>query len=517
MADPATVIQRIEDLIPPSLTRFDAFPKLPKAYKARSESRGFLTIGVLVLALLLMLNDIGEYIWGWPDHEFGVDNDTASFLPINLDLTVNMPCHYLSVDLRDAMGDRLFLTGGFRRDGTFFDVGQATALQEHATALSARQAISQSRKSRGFFSYLSRRNTTQWKPTYNHVEDGSACRIWGTMFVKRVTANLHITTLGHGYASYEHVDHHAMNLSHVISEFSFGPYFPDIVQPLDNSFEVTHENFIAYQYFMHVVPTTYIAPRSEPLHTHQYSVTHYTRVLEHHRGTPGIFFKFEIDPIKLMHIQRTTSLLQLLIRCVGVIGGVFVCTSYAIRITTRAVEVVSGADQSPGIVAAESSGVKVGLRAKWGGSELRARPGASSRAGWASPYAGTTPITGSYGAMPSPYLSSNVYSNPTTPNPATPHSSIGLGYPAVPPTPGSIRTSASLGPPPMRTPSYGSGNNGAGSPSLAPPPSSPLPPGSVPSTPSAYATFPASPNPTNGNGFQMGPPPPRKGGPKKDD
>jgi hypothetical protein len=57
--------------------------------------------------------------------------------------------------------------------------------------------------------------------------------------VKRVTANLHITTLGHGYSSYEHVDHNQMNLSHIITEFSFGPHFPDIVQPLDNSFEAT--------------------------------------------------------------------------------------------------------------------------------------------------------------------------------------------------------------------------------------------------------------------------------------
>ena len=32
-----------------------------------------------------------------------------------------------------------------------------------------------------------------------------------------------------------------MNMSHVISEFSFGPYFPDITQPLDYSFEVTDE------------------------------------------------------------------------------------------------------------------------------------------------------------------------------------------------------------------------------------------------------------------------------------
>ena len=126
-----------------------------------------------------------------------------------------------------------------------------------------------------------------------------------------------------------------MNLSHVITEFSFGPYFPDIAQPLDNSFELTHDRkrilrllvfsdsgltfapaFVAYQYFLHVVPTTYIAPRSAPLNTHQYSVTHYTRVLDHHRGTPGIFFKFDLEPLNLIIHQRTTTFLQFLIRFV---------------------------------------------------------------------------------------------------------------------------------------------------------------------------------------------------------
>ncbi|TFK21476.1 endoplasmic reticulum-golgi intermediate compartment protein 2 [Coprinopsis marcescibilis] len=520
MSGLAAFVNKLEDTIPPSLTKFDAFPKLPKTYKARSESRGVMTIFILFLAFLLMLNDIGEYIWGWPDFEFGVDHDSASYLPINLDMTVNMPCKHLTVDLRDAMGDRLMLSNGFRRDGTVFDVGQATALKEHAEALSASQAVAQSRRSRGWLSTIFGQKKTQFKPTYNHQADGSACRIWGTTFVKRVTANLHITTLGHGYASYEHVDHTQINLTHVIQEFSFGPYFPDIVQPLDNSFEATDDNMIAYQYFLHVVPTTYVAARTAPLSTHQYSVTHYTRQLEGHRGTPGIFFKFELDPLKITQYQRTSSLLQLFIRCVGVIGGIFVCTSYAIRITTRAVEVVSGVDQSPGLVAAESSGVKVGLRAKWGGSDLRSRTAASNRlsGNWtpSSPYGGfpATPHTGSYSAMPSPYLSSNLHtaSIPNTPNPATP----GLGYP-VPPTPGagSIRTAASLGPP-QRTPSgtY---------------PGSPLPSGlsaggdglvSAPNTPGyQYATFPTSPVPVNGNGT-IQPPPTRRtppGGPKKDD
>ncbi|KAF8813440.1 hypothetical protein BYT27DRAFT_7180962 [Phlegmacium glaucopus] len=76
------------------------------------------------------------------------------------------------------------------------------------------------------------------------------------------------------------------------------------------------------------------------------------------------------DPL---HITLHQTFLHLLIRVGGVLGGVFVCMGYVIRITMRAVEVVSGADQAP-CITAESSGVKVGLRAKWGGSESCARP-----------------------------------------------------------------------------------------------------------------------------------------------
>lgn len=35
-----------------------------------------------------------------------------------------------------------------------------------------------------------------------------------------------------------------MNLSHVITEFSFGKHFPEITQPLDNSFEITHDGML---------------------------------------------------------------------------------------------------------------------------------------------------------------------------------------------------------------------------------------------------------------------------------
>ena len=90
--DDKSILDKLDDVVPAPLAQFDAFPKLPSSFKARSESRGFMTIFVCFLAFLLMLNDIGEFIFGWPDHEFSVDRDKKSFMHVNVDLVVNMPC-----------------------------------------------------------------------------------------------------------------------------------------------------------------------------------------------------------------------------------------------------------------------------------------------------------------------------------------------------------------------------------------------------------------------------------------
>lgn len=89
------------------------------------------------------------------------------------------------------------------------------------------------------FSSSKKHRHSQYRPTHNKIDNGPACRIYGSVKVKKVTANLHVTTLGHGYMSYEHTDHTLMNLSHVFHEFSFGPFFPAIAQPLDITYEQT--------------------------------------------------------------------------------------------------------------------------------------------------------------------------------------------------------------------------------------------------------------------------------------
>lgn len=90
-SEPA-LLDKLSALAPASLAKFDAFPKLTTTYRTRSESRGFMTIFVMLFSVLLLLNDVGEFLWGWPDYEFSVDRNVNPNLEINLDMVVAMPC-----------------------------------------------------------------------------------------------------------------------------------------------------------------------------------------------------------------------------------------------------------------------------------------------------------------------------------------------------------------------------------------------------------------------------------------
>jgi hypothetical protein len=227
--------------------------------------------------------------------------------------------------------------------------------------------------------------------------------------------------------------------------------------------------------------------------------------------------------------QRTTSFVQLLIRyvvtpsyssglserrglnypsnrCVGVVGGVFTCASYFLRITVRTIEAVSGADSTPGIVTASSTSIK----RQWTGGHLRTRSTASSStrvvrqgSGWVveggpgTPYMGT-PMTG--GLRPqspypySPYLGSPAIPPPppggsVPPSPA-PGAGVGLGF-GVSHGGQAPSSSITMGGPPrtpgmmgghVRTPNLLRGVSGGEGPAATPLPVSPFP-GSGASTP----------------------------------
>ncbi|GAA5933933.1 Erv41p [Sporobolomyces koalae] len=345
---------------PPPLTAFDAFRKTNSTYKEKTTRGGFFTVVIALVVALLVWTEAREYLYGEADYSFSVDRGISHELQLNFDATIATPCHYLTVDVRDAVGDRLHISDEFEKEGTSFDVGTARILEN----LRSRPELSASQMLKGS------KGKKQFAKTKHVIEDGPACRIYGSMDVKKVTGNLHITTLGHGYMSWEHTDHALMNLSHVIHEFSFGPYFPKIVQPLDHSVELTEArksqnlrapcmsvkltfvcrcsiDFHIFQYFLSVVSTTYVDARRRIMHTNQYSVTDMDRITEHGKGVPGIFFKYDIEPMSLTIRERTTTLIQFLVRLAGIIGGVLVCSDYGFRTADFLLQGLLAKDSEP--------------------------------------------------------------------------------------------------------------------------------------------------------------------------
>ena len=120
----------------------------------------------------------------------------------------------------------------------------------------------------------------------------------------------------------------AFNFSHVINELSFGPFYPSLVNPLDSTVNGAEANFHKFQYFMSVVPTVYSvgrasASRSRAIFTNQYAVTEQSSRINE-QTIPGIFFKYDIEPILLIVSEQKSSFMALVVRLVNVISGVLV-------------------------------------------------------------------------------------------------------------------------------------------------------------------------------------------------
>lgn len=130
----------------------------------------------------------------------------------------------------------------------------------------------------------------------------------------------------------------------MISELSFGPHYPTLLNPLDKTIAAADSHYYKYQYFLSVVPTIYskgsensvdayaaahgsVHPQNTKnmVFTNQYAVTSQSDAIpENPNFVPGIFFKYNIEPILLLINQHRGSFLTLVIRLVNTVAGVLV-------------------------------------------------------------------------------------------------------------------------------------------------------------------------------------------------
>ncbi|KAG0175855.1 hypothetical protein DFQ29_006859 [Apophysomyces sp. BC1021] len=298
---------------------FDAFPKVEADNQTRSEKGGFLTVILACFLVLLTMSEFSEYRKMQTNYHFLVDSTIETTIPINMDLTVAMPCPALRVHVYDISGQRIHLTEDLKLIPAEFSIGTAAKY----SAISNPTYIHEIVKAASGKKYDER-----------IAADMGACRIFGSIRANKVAANLHITSLGHGYHSHEHTEHSLLNFTHRIDEFSFGQFYAGLVNPLDNSVEVAESNFEIFQYILSVVPTTYTDHKKRVLLTNQYAVTDSRKSVQEKSASgfvPGIFFKYDIEPISVQISQFRASFTHFLVRLCGIIGGSVVTVGFVYR------------------------------------------------------------------------------------------------------------------------------------------------------------------------------------------
>lgn len=235
-----------------------------------------------------------------------------------------------------------------------------------------------------------------------------ACRIFGSLEGNKVQGDFHITARGHGYiepGGHKHLDHSNFNFSHHINELSFGPHYPGLLNPLDKTSDATDKNFFKFQYFMSIVPTIYTTRRvstksgaldpaaipqpptldltpedmkklkegeipnhianpnmgrdSRSIFTNQYGATSQSRAVSQ-QVIPGIFFKYDIEPILLIVSAQRGGFWALIVRLVNVISGILVGGGWCFMLLEWASEVLkkrrAGQGRSEGMLTGRMSG-----------------------------------------------------------------------------------------------------------------------------------------------------------------
>ena len=348
------------------------------------------TVTLILTCIYLSWSEISRWYAGSTSQSFAVEKGIAHDMQINLDIIVAMRCADLHVNMQDAAGDRTLAGELLRKDPTSWSQWTGNNLERgtHEFGIEADKAQPWE-EVWDVHEQLGKARKRKFSRTPRTKGETDSCRIFGSLDGNKVQGDFHITARGHGYMEFgEHLDHScecslcrvtgegkrcilthdvAFNFSHIIREMSFGPYYPSLTNPLDATIAVTptpEDKFYKFQYYLSIVPTIYtddstlmpqleaaaVATKDDPgaaslfhhahaIKTNQYAVTSQSHKVPDNY-VPGIFVKFDIEPIMLAVVEEWSGFWKLLVTLVNVVSGVMVAGGWAWQMFDWASEVV---------------------------------------------------------------------------------------------------------------------------------------------------------------------------------
>ncbi|KAL6778898.1 hypothetical protein ACKKBG_A04140 [Auxenochlorella protothecoides x Auxenochlorella symbiontica] len=358
------------------LRHFDAFPKQREEAKEFFQSTmagGVITLVAAALMTLLFVSELGIFMHTDTVTELLVDTSRGEKMDIHFDITLpHMPCSWVSVDAMDVSGElqldvdhtvfrrRLSPEGLAIGEDSEHHVGptgqplpaalggsNATAACgscygaefEAGKCCNTCEEVREAYRRRG---WAVRDTATVIQCAEDHYLEeikasrGEGCRIYGALSINKVAGNLHLAPGKSYQAGHMHVHDtspfvgEVFDFSHTIDNLAFGQEYPGMHNPLDgvdvHAVRDSHDRPVLgqHQYFLKVVPTEYHATRGAVIETNQFSVTeHFKPSGGMGQELTGIFFFYDLSPIKVTFIERRSSFLAFLTSTCAIVGGVF--------------------------------------------------------------------------------------------------------------------------------------------------------------------------------------------------
>ncbi|KAM3367807.1 hypothetical protein ACQJBY_016390 [Aegilops geniculata] len=352
------------------LRSLDAYPKVNEDFYSRTLSGGAITLASSFIMLLLFVSELRLYLHAVTETTLRVDTSRGEKLRINFDITFPaLQCSIISVDVMDISGQEHLdvkhdvfkqrinahgnviatkqdAVGGMKVEkplqhhggrlehnetycGSCYGAQESPeqccnscedvreAYRKKGWGVSNPDSIDQC-KSEGFLQTIK-------------DEEGEGCNIYGILEINKVAGNFHFAPGKSFQQSNVHVhdllpfQKDSFNLSHKINKLSFGEPFPGVINPLDGAQWIQHSSYGMAQYFVKVVPTVYSHLNEQIILSNQFSVTEHSRSGDSGRvqALPGVFFFYDLSPIKVTFTERHVSFLHFLTNVCAIVGGVF--------------------------------------------------------------------------------------------------------------------------------------------------------------------------------------------------
>jgi len=342
------------------VSAFDAFPKSKPQYVTRTSDGGKWTVAMMVFSILFVWAEASRWWNGYESHNFAVEKGISHQMQVNLDIVVKMQCADLHVNVQDAAGDLILAASKLQKDRTMW----AQWVDGEGVHKLGRDAQGRVNTGAGWKNLVHDdgfgeehvhdivrlgKKRAKWSKTPRVKGRADSCRLYGSLDLNKVQGDFHITARGHGYmdmGEQTHLDHGSFNFSHIISELSYGPFYPSLVNPLDRTVNTAETNFHKFQYMLSLVPTEY-THGSHKITTNQYAVTEQSKAVRD-RSVPGIFFKYDIEPITLAVREDRDSFLRFLIRIINVVSGVLVAGHWGFTLSDWVKDVIGRKRRSGG-------------------------------------------------------------------------------------------------------------------------------------------------------------------------